>query len=61
MTVTIDDIRAAADRIHGHVLRTPTVEALVFSAATGARVFLKLENPQHTSSFKVRGAFNHLC
>ncbi len=54
------DVRAAAERLHGRVLRTPLIENAALNALTGARVFLKLEILQHTGSFKVRGAFNRL-
>jgi threonine dehydratase len=51
-------VRAARDRIAGHARRTPVVESAWLSDASGARVFLKLENLQHTGSFKLRGALN---
>ncbi|RYD39402.1 MAG: pyridoxal-phosphate dependent enzyme, partial [Verrucomicrobiaceae bacterium] len=54
--VTLADVRAAAQRIKGAVLRTPTIEADAVSRATGARVFLKLDNLQATGAFKERGA-----
>ncbi|TFZ01853.1 threonine ammonia-lyase [Ramlibacter humi] len=54
------DIRAAADRVQGQVLRTPCVESQTLSQLTGARVFLKFENLQFTASFKERGACNKL-
>jgi len=61
VTVTIDDIRAAATTIAGEVVRTPAVPAPRLTEATGARsVVLKLENLQYTGSFKDRGAFNKL-
>jgi threonine dehydratase len=61
MTVTIDDIRAAAATIAGQVVRTPAVPAPRLAEATGAAaVVLKLENLQYTGSFKDRGAFNKL-
>jgi threonine dehydratase len=56
MTVTIDDIRAAARLIEGRVVRTPTFSAPRLSALTGANVFVKYENMQATGSFKDRGA-----
>jgi threonine dehydratase len=58
---TIADLEAAADRIHGHVWRTPTVASPWLSALTGARVWLKLETMQTTGSFKIRGATNALA
>ena len=61
MTVTVDNIRAAAEVIAGQVVRTPAVPAPRLAEATGAKsVVLKLENLQYTGSFKDRGAFNKL-
>ncbi len=54
------DILAAAQRLKGHVLRTPCVESRTLSDITGAQVFLKFENLQFTASFKERGACNKL-
>lgn len=54
------DIRAAAGRLQGQVLRTPCVSSQTLSQLTGARVFLKFENLQFTASFKERGACNKL-
>lgn len=56
MPVTIKEIRKAARQIKGHVLRTPSIRSEALSEMTGAEVILKLENLQHTSSFKPRGA-----
>ncbi|MFI7447165.1 threonine/serine dehydratase [Nonomuraea sp. NPDC049714] len=53
MTVSYEDVVSAAERIGGHVLRTPVLEI-----APGR--FLKLEQLQHSGSFKVRGAFNRI-
>ena len=50
----------AADRIAGLVRETPLDYSPAFSAATGADVWFKLENLQHTGSFKLRGAANRL-
>ncbi len=57
MTVTLADIRAAADALQGHIVRTPTVPAPALSAELGCEIWLKLETQQHTGSFKPRGAF----
>ena len=57
MTVTANNIRDAAKRLEGHVVATPLVDAPMLSATLGCEVRLKLENLQHTSSFKARGAF----
>jgi len=51
---------AAESRIRSFVRETPLEHSPVLSERTGARVFVKLENLQHTGSFKVRGAFNKL-
>ena len=50
----------AADRIAGVVCKTPLIRSSAFSEATEADVYLKLENRQHTGSFKLRGATNCL-
>ena len=60
MTVTLDDIRAAAERIRGHVDRTPFRHSRKLSELTGAEVWVKYENLHYTSSFKERGARNKL-
>lgn len=54
------DVLAAAQRLKGHVLRTPCVASQTLSDITGAQVFLKFENLQFTASFKERGACNKL-
>jgi threonine dehydratase len=53
MTVSLDDVKQAAERIAGRVRRTPVIEV-----APG--LTFKLELLQHTGSFKPRGAFNRL-
>src|SRR5699024_199743 len=60
MPVTIDDIRAAADRIGGNVARTPCVVSRTLSEIAGCELALKYENHQFTASFKERGALNCL-
>ncbi len=60
MSVTLDDIRAAADRIRGHVERTPCRRSRTLSKITGAEVWVKFENLQFTAAFKERGALNKL-
>lgn len=58
MTVALTEIRAAAARIDGRVLRTPARRSEWLSHCSGADVYLKLEIIQPTSSYKIRGAFN---
>ncbi|MBN9146942.1 MULTISPECIES: threonine ammonia-lyase [unclassified Nitrobacter] len=54
------DLRAAADRLAGRVIRTPLVHSRTLSDISGAEVWLKLENQQFVASFKERGAANKL-
>ena len=54
------EILSAQAAIKPHSLRTPLRASPAFSARTGMRVYLKLENWQPTGSFKVRGAINFL-
>jgi threonine dehydratase len=59
--IDIGDVRAAAARIAGSVVRTPAVPSDAISRATGAAVTLKLDNLQATGAFKERGAANRLA
>ena len=58
--LTIDDIRAAAARLEGAIVRTPTLYSRTLSEMTGAEVWLKFENLQFTAAYKERGALNAL-
>lgn len=60
MTLSIDDIRAAADRLKGHIERTPCRHSRTLSEITGADVWVKFENLQFTAAYKERGALNTL-
>ena len=60
MSVTLDDIRAAAQRLGRAVERTPCLLSRTLSQLAGAQVWLKFENLQFTASFKERGALNKL-
>ena len=57
---TIDDIRTAAERIKGAVIRTPMLVSRTLSEIIGAEVWLKFENLQFTAAYKERGALNKL-
>ena len=57
---TIDDIRAAAERIEGAIVHTPMLMSRTLSERIGAEVWLKFENLQFTSAYKERGALNKL-
>ena len=58
--VSIDDIRAASNRISGGVRRTPTLMSEWLSPIVGFEFYLKREHRQGTGSFKERGARNAL-
>jgi threonine dehydratase len=57
---TLDDIRSAADRIKGAVIRTPMMKSETLSEIVDAEVWLKFENLQFTAAYKERGALNKL-
>lgn len=50
----------AANAMSDYIRETPLDFSPHFSELTGARVWFKLENLQHTGSFKLRGAFNKI-
>ncbi|HEX8485885.1 threonine ammonia-lyase, partial [Sphingomonas sp.] len=60
LPVTVADVRTAAVRIAGSVVRTPTLISRTLSDLTGATVYLKFENLQFTAAYKERGALNTL-
>jgi threonine dehydratase len=59
-SVTLEAIRAAAQRLKGHIEHTPTLRSRTLSEMTGADVWIKFENLQFTAAFKERGALNKL-
>ena len=54
------DSAAALQRIRPYVRETPLQQSPGLGEATGATVYLKLENLQETGAFKLRGAANKL-
>ena len=58
MEITLNDIRAAAERIRGIACQTPLKPAYTLSEKSGRNVWLKMENMQPTGAFKLRGAAN---
>ena len=60
MTVTLDDVRAAAAALHGNIAAPPCLPSRTLSEITGAEIYLKFENLQFTATFKERGALNRL-
>lgn len=60
LPVTLDDVKAAAARIAGHVHRTPVLTSRTADALAGAKLFFKAETFQRVGAFKARGAFSRL-
>jgi threonine dehydratase len=60
VSVSLDDIRAAARRIEGKAVVTPLLESPLLDQRLGCRVLVKAENLQLTGSFKFRGAYNRI-
>lgn len=57
-TVTLDQVKAAAEMIRPFIHTTPLLPAGELSHPGGARVYLKAESLQVTGSFKIRAALN---
>jgi threo-3-hydroxy-L-aspartate ammonia-lyase len=58
VTLSLDDVRAAAERLAGVAHRTPALTSRTLDEYTGATVFLKAECLQRGGAFKFRGAYN---
>jgi threonine dehydratase len=58
--LSLADVKAAAERIAGHVVRTDCDHSRTLSDITGAEIWLKFENLQFTAAYKERGALNAL-
>ncbi len=58
--ISLPDIQSAAARISGRIRHTPLIEVDSGEYASADKVWLKLEQLQHTGSFKPRGAFNRI-
>src|SRR4051812_11359109 len=58
MSISLSDIRAAADRIAPYAHRTPVLTARSLDERCGGSIFLKCENFQRVGAFKFRGAMN---
>jgi threo-3-hydroxy-L-aspartate ammonia-lyase len=60
VSLTLDDVRAAARRLGARIHRTPVISSQSFDDVSGFRVFFKCENLQRAGAFKIRGALNKL-
>ena len=58
MSLDLDAICAAHERIRPYVKRTPTLTSSRLDEASGASLFFKCENFQKDGAFKARGATN---
>jgi threonine dehydratase len=58
--VSLDAIRAAAERLDGVAQPTPVEPSRAVSELAGVRTLLKCEHLQRTGSFKIRGAYNRI-
>jgi threonine dehydratase len=58
--IGLDDVQAAARRLHGVAHRTPVLSSSTLDERVAARVLLKAEPFQRTGSFKFRGAYNKI-
>ena len=56
--LSIDDVKAAHERIRPYIHRTPVLTSTYLNNLTGARLYFKCENFQKAGAFKVRGACN---
>ena len=57
MEITLENIKLANDILAGNIVKTPEIESRFLSDLIRGNAYLKLENLQHTSSFKARGAY----
>lgn len=55
---TLDDMRAARERITPYIHKTPVLTSRFINELTGAKLFFKCENFQKAGAFKARGACN---
>jgi len=56
--LSLDDVRAAAERLSGIAHRTPVLTSRTLDERTGSTAFLKAECLQRGGAFKFRGAYN---
>ena len=59
--IDLQRIQEAHERIHQYVKKTPLIQSKTLSDRCGGEVYLKLENHQHTNTFKFRGAINKIA
>jgi len=59
-TVTLEDVREAAERIRPYIRRTPLLREKTMDKDLGCQIYLKPEMLQLTGAFKLRGALSKI-
>jgi len=59
--IELEDVQAAAERLHGVANRTPVLTSRTLDGVVGAAVHVKAECFQRGGAFKFRGAFNKIA
>lgn len=59
--LSMELFEAATDKVIDVINPTKLIKSDYLSDQTGAKVYLKPENMQHTGSYKVRGAYYKIC
>ncbi len=57
MEINLENIKVAKNLLEHNIIKTPEIRSQNLSELINGNVYLKLENLQHTSSFKARGAY----
>lgn len=60
MEVTLEDIKAAKERIKDHVVCTPCLISDYLSHMTNSQLYIKMDNLQRCKAFKFRGALSKI-
>jgi threonine dehydratase len=61
VSITLDDVRAAVERLNGIAHRTPVFTSRTLDTVVGGRVHVKAESFQRGGAFKFRGAYNRMA
>ncbi|TGE33753.1 threonine ammonia-lyase [Desulfosporosinus sp. Sb-LF] len=61
MDISLEDVYKARETLKGVTYKTTLVYNPIISAMCNNQVFVKMENLQHTGSFKLRGAYNKIA
>jgi len=61
LPITLEDVRASAQRLKGVAVRTPVLQVDGPQRAPARQLFIKCENLQRAGAFKFRGAYNRLA